>query len=158
VARRLGQIEYGLFASPAYLARAGSPRSPADLPRHALVMFTVGGRARGWALAKPGHGDIERIAPAMARLRFNNGLAVRDALRRGSGIGQLPLLIALEAAASGELVRVLPGWAAEPVPVHAVYPSNRYLSPNVRAFIDLAVERLAAPAGADPARPSRGSR
>ena len=41
-----------------------------------------------------------------------------------------------------QLVRVLPQWSGETVPVHAVYPSNRYLSPKVRSFIDLALERL----------------
>lgn len=69
-------------------------------------------------------------------------MAVRDALTRGAGIGQLPLLIAAEAETRGDLTRVLPGWTGEHVPVHAVYPSSRYLAPSVRAFIDLAVRRL----------------
>jgi DNA-binding transcriptional LysR family regulator len=148
VARRLGQIDYGLFASPGYLASAGAPRTPAELPQHALVMFTIAGRARGWTLQRAGRGEPHRVAPT-ARLRFNNSLAVRDALLRGSGIGQLPLLIATAAAARGELVRVLPEWATEAVPVHAVYPSNRYLAPNVRAFVDVAVHRLAAAAASE---------
>lgn len=148
VARRLGQIEYGLFASPAYLRRAGAPASPADLAGHARVVFMVGRRARGWRL-RPAHGgEMQHVEPGGSRLHLSNSLAVRDALVRGAGIGQLPLLIAAEAAARGDLVRVLPGWAAEPVPLHAVYPSHRFLAPGVRAFIDLAAERLAAAAPA----------
>jgi LysR family transcriptional regulator, regulator for bpeEF and oprC len=155
VARPLGQIDYGLFASPEYLARAGVPASPAELSRHALVVFMIGRRARGWVLHPARGGEAQRIEPGTSRLRFNNGLAVRDALARGAGIGQLPLVIAAEAEARGELTRVLPGWAAEPVPVHAVYPSNRYLSANVRAFVDLAIEQLAAspPGGRLTSRP-----
>jgi len=38
--------------------------------------------------------------------------------------------------AGDALVRVLPDWAPAAVPVHAVFPSNRYLTPKVRAFVD----------------------
>ena len=77
-----------------------------------------------------------------ARLRVNNSFVVRESLLRSLGIGQLPLLIAGEALAARRLVPVLEGWQPQPVPVHAVYPSNRYLSPKVRAFIDLALTRF----------------
>ena len=43
---------------------------------------------------------------------------------------------------AGQLVQVLPEWKPPSAPVHAVYPSNRYLSPKVRAFIDLAIARF----------------
>jgi DNA-binding transcriptional LysR family regulator len=80
---------------------------------------------------------------------------VRDTLLRGLGIGQLPLLIAREPLLAGRLVRVLAQWAGRPTPVVAVYPSNRYLSPKVRAFIDLALERL--PQASDDARAATSS-
>ncbi len=149
VARALGQVEYGLFASPAYLKANAAPRNPADLSAHALVMFTGGSHRRGWQLVREGDRDAVRV-DGPARLRVNNSFAVRDALLRGLGIGQLPLLVAREALAAGRLVNVLPKWAGPPASVHAVYPSNRYLSPNVRAFIDLALEHL--PRSSDDAR------
>jgi DNA-binding transcriptional LysR family regulator len=141
VARRLGQIEYGLFASPDYLRLHAAPADPAALSGHALIMFTGGGLRRGWQLVPEGGREPTRV-DAPARLRVNNSFAVRDALLRGLGIGQLPLPIARRPLADGSLVRVLPGWAGLPMPVHAVYPSNRYLAPKVRAFIDLALERM----------------
>jgi DNA-binding transcriptional LysR family regulator len=152
VARRLGQLEYGLFATPEYLRRNGLPAEPAELREHALIMFSPGGKRAGWELALgPAHEtrDVQRIN-GRARLRVNNSFAVRDAVLRGLGIGQLPLLVAAQPEIAARLLRVLPDWCGAPVPVHAVYPSNRYLSPKVRAFIDLALERL--PQAADAAR------
>jgi DNA-binding transcriptional LysR family regulator len=147
VARRLGEMEYGLFASEDYLRKQGEPAEPAELRRHALIMFSAGTQRRGWKLvraAPAGEGDAVRIE-GPARLRVNDSFAVRDAVSRGLGIAQLPLLVASrprDPRSAQRLVRVLPQWAREPVPVHAVYPSHHYLSPKVRAFIDLAAELL----------------
>lgn len=152
VARSLGRLEYGLFASPDYLHEHGTPAEPVQLKQHALVMFSGGSQRRAWVLRNEQTGDIERI-DAPARLRVNDSFAVRDAVQRGLGIGQLPLLVVQQGHASRRaLVQVLPQWAREPVPVHAVYPSNRYLAPKVRAFIDLATEQL--PRAHDAARRS----
>jgi LysR family transcriptional regulator, regulator for bpeEF and oprC len=142
VARPLGQLEYALFACPRYLARQGRPGTPQQLREHSLVMFSGSAQGRGWTLLP---GGVERDAVKVdgpARLRVNNSFAVRDALLRSLGIGQLPLLIAMEGLAAKRLVPVLPEWRPPAVPVHAVYPSNRYLSPKVRAFVDLALARF----------------
>lgn len=143
VARLLGELDYGLFASPRYLAQAGPVTDPGELSRHALILFSGGRLRRGWQLRNDEGGEALRIE-GPARLRVDNSFAVRDAVVRGLGVGLLPLLVAREALADGRLVRVLPEWSTPKAPVHAVYPSNRYLSPNVRAFIDLALERLPA--------------
>jgi DNA-binding transcriptional LysR family regulator len=142
VARPLGHLAYALFACPRYLDRQGRPSTPEQLREHSLVMFSGGTQRRGWTLLP---GGVERDAIKVegpARLRVNNSFAVRDALLRSLGIGQLPLLIAMEGLAAERLVPVLPHWRPPAVPVHAVYPSNRYLSPKVRAFIDLALSRF----------------
>lgn len=152
VARRLGQLEYGLFAAPDYLRRQGLPAEPAELREHALIMFSPGGRRIAWELSLGPGREVQRIT-GQARLRVNNSFAVRDAALRGLGIGQLPLLVAAQPGIGEQLVRVLPDWSSPPVPVHAVYPSNRYLSPKVRAFIDLALQRLPQAAAAARAAP-----
>jgi DNA-binding transcriptional LysR family regulator len=144
-ARRLGELHYGLFASPDYLARRGIPRSPDDLPQHDLLVFTAGSQRVGWRLAQ---GSESRRIDAPARLRINNSFAVRDAAIRGLGIAQLPVVVASPALSSTELTRVLPDWHPPAVPVHALFPSNRYLTPKVRAFIDHAVHAFATEAAA----------
>jgi LysR family transcriptional regulator, regulator for bpeEF and oprC len=143
VARPLGQIDYALFACPRYVERHGRPETPGQLAEHSLVMFTGGAQRRGWQLVPQGGSEREAVkVEGPARLRVNNGFAVRDALLHSLGIGQLPLLIAAESLVAGRLVPVLAGWRLASVPVHAVYPSNRYLSPKVKAFIDLATTRF----------------
>jgi DNA-binding transcriptional LysR family regulator len=141
VSRLLGRFEYGLFSSPGYLRVCGRPDAPADLEAHSLVVFTGGAVKAGWTLHHP-VGETQIAVKAAARLRVNAGTGVRDALLQGVGIGQLPWAMAGEAVAQGRLEPVLEPWAPAPVAVHAVYPSSRYLTPKVRAFIDLALERF----------------
>jgi len=136
-ARRLGELRYGLFASPAYLARRGTPRSPDALAGHDLLRFSGGGHRQGWRLTK---GSVEHRVEAAGKLRVNNSFAVRDAAVHGLGIAQLPLAVAHDALRDGRLARVLPAWQPPAVPVHAVFPGTRYLTPKVRAFIDHAVD------------------
>ncbi|XVJ70504.1 MAG: LysR family transcriptional regulator [Rhizobacter sp.] len=143
VARRLGELQYGLFACPKYLAQHGVPDDPEQLLQHRLVMFSGGSLKRGWELIPPPHlGRTVTRVTGPARLRVNNSFAVREALLRSLGIGQLPLLVAADSVTNGQLISVLPHWQFAPVAVHAVYPSHRYLSPKVRAFIDLALVRF----------------
>jgi LysR family transcriptional regulator for bpeEF and oprC len=132
-ARKLGELRYGLFAAPAYLRRRGQPDGPRDLEQHELLVFSGGAHRQSWHLARDGR--EERIE-FQARLRINNSFAVRDAAASALGIAQLPLIVAAPLVAAGGLVAVLPEWSPPRVPVNAVFPSTRYLTPKVRAFID----------------------
>lgn len=132
-ARKLGNLEYGLFASPDYLARRGVPAQPADLAHHDRLVFTGGTQAAAWHLRNGADEVAVEVAP---RLRVNNSFAVRDAVQQGLGVAQLPLVVAQPSLGPGGLVRVLPAWQPPDVPVHALFPSARYLTPKVRAFID----------------------
>lgn len=134
-ARKLGDLQYGLFASPAYLARRGVPTSPDGLATHDRLAFSGGAQPQSWRLGKGAQSVAVQVAP---RLKVNNSFALLDAVRTGLGVAQLPLLIARQGLDSGALVAVLPDWSLPDVPVHALFPSARYLTPKVRAFIDLA--------------------
>jgi DNA-binding transcriptional LysR family regulator len=140
-ARKLGELRYGLFAAPDYLRRHPPPRQPGDLAQHALIRFS-GSRLRlVWTFTRGA--DTQRVEP-VARLNANNSFAVRDAAVDALGIAQLPLLLAQPEVDAGRLVPVLADWQLPSAPVHAVFASARYLTPKVRAFIDLAVEAFAA--------------
>lgn len=140
-ARKLGELAYGLFASPDYLARRGVPMHPRELPGHDLVAFS-GGAARGtsWTLTWAAAPQLAPVqVPVQPRLRINNSFAVRDSACAALGIALLPWWVAGEPVSQGALQPVLGDWAPPTVPVHAVFASARYLTPKVRAFIDHAV-------------------
>jgi LysR family transcriptional regulator, regulator for bpeEF and oprC len=141
VARKLGDLHYGLYAAPDYLERRGAPAAPAELAAHELLLFSGGTHRQGWRLSD---GKVEQRVDQAPRLLINNSFAVRDAAIRGLGVAALPLAIAADAAASDMLRRVLPRWQPPAVPVHAVFPSSRYLTPKVRVFIDLAAAAFGA--------------
>ena len=154
-ARRLGTLDYGLYASASYLQRNGIPSDPQELPMHPLVVYLGAAPQGQWHLAR---GDESVRLKLRPRLRVNTSLAAREALLQGLGIGLLPRRLAEPAGQPAQLTRVLADWAAPDVPVHAVFASARFLSPKVRAFIDLAAEsfQASAAAAADAARrPSR---
>ena len=131
-ARKLGSIEYGLYASAAYLDRHGAPRTIDALKKRDLIMFT-GGASRILTLRK---GDARVEIEVSPRLAVNNNGLARQFVAEGFGIGQLPRFMALPFVKAGRLQVVLDGWSRAPVPVHAVYASSRFLAPKVRAFID----------------------
>lgn len=138
-ARPLGELSYGLFAAPGYLREHGTPAQPDELSAHAVLAFTGGSHIASWELTRDGLTQRPALHP---RLRANNVFAVRDAAAEGLGIAQVPLVVARSLQAQGRLVPVLADWTLPSVPVHAVFASARYLTPKVRAFIDLAVEAM----------------
>ena len=142
VARRLGQFDYGCYASPAYAREQGLPTQIAELERHALVAFSGGSAGKLiWSLQPRAGGQALQL-PIAARLRVNTGMGVCSALLKGLGLGQLPRMIAEPLVARGELLAVLPDWVPPPTEVFAVYPSSRYLPPKVRAFVELALAQF----------------
>jgi DNA-binding transcriptional LysR family regulator len=138
-ARRLGLLDYGLYAAADYLRRHGHPAGPQELTAHALVVYAGAAPQGRWQLQR---GNEQQRIALQPRLRVNTSLAAREAIARGLGIGLLPRRVAEADGRAGRLQRVLPDWAPPEVPVHAVFASARYLTPKVRAFIDLAAENF----------------
>jgi DNA-binding transcriptional LysR family regulator len=113
------------------------PSEPDDLAAHDRLAFSGGTQPLTWRLRSGAKEGTVEVAP---RLRVNNSFAVRDAVEQGLGVAQLPLVVAHHQLEQRLLVRVLPDWRPPDVPVHALFPSARYLTSKVRAFIDHAVE------------------
>lgn len=120
LAIRLGSVRRVLVASPDYLARRGTPNTPAELVDHDLLLFE--------GLAKFG----------TPRFESNSVESVLDAALDGCGIAHLVSYQVADAVAAGRLIPVLEGSAPPPVPVTALFPANRQRSPAVRALVDAA--------------------
>lgn len=133
VARALGETRRVVCAAPAYLRRAGIPKTPAELQAHRCIVFSGLAAANEWAFGA----KRQRVAVRPV-LRTNQVDAALDACIRGLGCGQF-LSYQVEAALrEGKLKRLLKEYEPPPLPIHIVYPHARP-SPNVRAFIELAL-------------------
>jgi DNA-binding transcriptional LysR family regulator len=67
---------------------------------------------------------------------------VREAALAGVGIALLPQLVCADDVRTKRLLQVLVDWRSAEIPVHALYPTRRHLSPKVVAFVDLLAERI----------------
>ena len=141
IARRIGAVRGVVCASPAYLARHGTPQSPADLSQHACLGYTLSGSASEWLLEGP---DGRVSVPVSGPIRADNGDILRLAAIKSAGILFQPCFIVGDDIAAGRLTRVLPGWRSAELAVHAVYPSRKHLSAKVRTFVDFAAAALEA--------------
>ena len=139
MSRKIGDLTYGLYASTAYLDAREVPTDPSMLKSHELLVFTGGSHSSSWNLQR--NKDHQKI-DFDARLRANNTFTLARAAEAGLGIAKLPHLVAAKPLECGRLVEVLPQWSHPTVPVYAVFPSARYLTPKVRAFINLAIEEF----------------
>lgn len=134
VATRLGAMQRYLCAAPTYLKRRGSPRTLDDLRDHdVLEMPGVDGRPRAWTFTDKA-GEAVRIE-MQPRLSVNEAVTIYRLVVNGAGLGVLSGYLCAPGIEAGHLVRLLPEWTLPAVEVSAVFPSNRELSPIVRAFV-----------------------
>lgn len=139
VARPLKPYRMRACASPAYLARVGIPRTPADLAHHECLGFLHWGREGTWRLG----GESATENPLRAgRFRANNGQALKVAALRGFGLVLQPEALLAREIESGELVSVLEEHLPQGAPVHLVYPRDRRATPKLTSFIDFVIERF----------------
>jgi DNA-binding transcriptional LysR family regulator len=139
IARKLGSMHRLLCASPDYLARHGMPERLADLAHHQCVIAGPSTSGTHWVLDGPHGQETVTVAGCFAA---NEMQAVVAATLAGFGIAQLPHSIAEPLINGGRLSRVLRDYTTPAGGLHVLYPSSRHLSPLVKAFIELAADRI----------------
>ncbi len=144
IAKKLPGTPFALYASPAYLERAGRPRRLADLTEHRCVVFRAVRGHAVWTLQGPRGEEKVGVNGAINTDDFSFALQV---VASGAGIGLLPAFVA-ERGAGTALERVLPRYSMPGDPLRLVYPANRYLPQRVSAFRDFVVQHIAAPSDA----------
>jgi DNA-binding transcriptional LysR family regulator len=129
-ARRIGAFERVLVASPAYLARAGTPSAPADLAGHAVI---AGPSGVSWTLEREGRTASVRVEGKLS-ITINEGSVA--AAVAGLGITSTSRLGCRAELEGGSLARVLAGWRMAPMELHAVFPAGRAAKPAARALAE----------------------
>jgi DNA-binding transcriptional LysR family regulator len=139
IAQTLAEFRMVACCSPGYRRARRPPATPADLERHACLLYGQEGRT-GWEFEVEG---TRRTFEVRGPLRTNNGEVIRDAAVAGIGIALLPEFIVATALASGQLVEVLDGFASPALTLYAIYPQHRQTSVTIRAFTAFLRERFA---------------
>jgi len=144
VARELAPVHIVAVASPAYMASRSMPASPSDLATCDGIMrrSSPTGRVRPWSLRS--RRTAEQVVECRPRLILSDPEAIAHAARLGLGVALVPMPFAFALIASGELVRLLPGWWSDAGPLSIYYPSRRLLPAKTRAFVDFLLERFRA--------------
>lgn len=142
VARRLARNQRVLAAAPQYLRRRGTPETPGDLAQHdCLVVRESDQRFDVWGLRKE-RDKAEVRTRVQGPLSSNSGELVRDWCLAGHGIMLRSLWDIAPQLASGQLVRVLPGYAMWDADVHWLAPHRAQTPKRVRLLIDFLAERF----------------
>lgn len=138
-ARRLGAFEGHLYASPAYLARRGTPRHARELDSHDWVVF----RSMRGPLRLQGPEPI--VVQPQGRIVGDDFLFVREAARAGAGIALLDALYTEKDVAEGRLVRLLPRYSLRGGGgLYLVYPATRHPPRKLTVFRDFLLETMKA--------------
>ena len=152
VARRLARDRTVLCASPAYLARRGTPETPDDLLEHDCLIYSLLKVADEWRFRAPGRKTTYSL-PVGGRFAAASGAVMRQAALAGMGIAVLPTFMIHEQVRQGLLQVLLEEhFAGVELGMHAIYAEGPRPSGKVRAFVDVLVTHFRAPpwAGAGP--------
>nr|WP_181141103.1 LysR family transcriptional regulator [Xanthomonas arboricola] len=137
IARRVGDLQAGVYAAPVYLQRLGMPAHPRELENtlHRCVGFMR------WRSSKTVPYVMQRGSEAVHLqgryvVASDDGNAYLAAGLAGMGVLWLPVYMARAHVASGELVPLFEDWRMEPMPLSIAFPPNRHVSAKLRVFIE----------------------
>ncbi|QEN88160.1 LysR family transcriptional regulator [Labrys sp. KNU-23] len=135
MSRKLGTFKHRIVAAPAYLAAHGVPTEPEDLLGHRCLhhRYANSGRLEPWPLVRDGR-EIKLDLPQTTVASTLEPLIYLA--ERAFGITCLPPFAVASELARGSLVSLLEEHLAEAGTFRVLWPTNRYLSPKVRVFVD----------------------
>lgn len=138
VARQIGTASRTLYASPAYLAKNGTPQQPEDLSSHHLI-----GNSRASSMNHWERQDAKSGLQVKGQTLTDNSAVLLSMVRHGLGIARLLDIVAAPFVKTGELVPLLrPHFDVQEIPVYAVMLQERHRLPKIRACVEFWTEYL----------------
>lgn len=138
IARRIGTYRFVCCAAPAFLLRHGVPDKPSDLATLPCILNLT--TRDQWRFLTPAGAPM--LIDVKGALELDYDEAQRVAALAGAGIVQVPLHLVEEDLERGTLVEVLEGWGKPELPIHALFPSRRFIPQRVSAVISAIIEGL----------------
>jgi DNA-binding transcriptional LysR family regulator len=140
MAKKLGSVSSGLFASPLYIRKSASLENPKQLSQHQLLQFTPFGKT-SWELTNK-KTAVKIAVPG--RILANDLNMLKAMAVSGAGIVLLPSFLCLTEIKEGRLVHLLPEWRTGVAPVHFVHSGQKFPAPSLKLFIQTASVALQA--------------
>ncbi len=140
IAKKIGEVAFILCASPEYLATHGTPEVPEDLSYFKCLEYSLVPKYDlKWRFM---YKNVERTINLKGHLVSNNDSIIYEALIAGKGLAFLPDYIVRSAVIEKKLEPVLKEYQMPNTPIYAVYPSLKYKSPKISAFVQYLAEIL----------------
>jgi DNA-binding transcriptional LysR family regulator len=144
VARKVGEVRRVVCASPEYLARHGRPSAPHELAAHRTISFSALTPSETWSFGSGPDGGRAKQVALRPVLSVNTAEAAIGSAIDGVGVTCAFSYQVAAAIRAGTLVPLLAPYAVEPLPVHLVHPAGATTAAKVRAFVELASNRIKA--------------
>lgn len=142
IAKKIGEVAFILCASPEYLATHGIPEVPEDLSQFKCLEYSLVPKYDlKWRFM---YKNVEKTINLKGHLVSNNDSIIYEALIAGKGLAFLPDYIIRSAVIQKKLVPVLQEYQMPNTPIYAVYPSLKYKSPKISAFVQYLADVLTA--------------
>ena len=131
ITRRIANGRRIVVATPAYLQRHGTPKSPGELTNHEAIIYTRGG-GQSWTFRK---GAAEVPVVLQGRLKVTQAEGLREAVNHDMGLAVALEWVFSPELKSGKVVEIFKDWALPPTNLSAVYPTGRLASTKARALV-----------------------
>ncbi|NLS25201.1 HTH-type transcriptional regulator DmlR [Sphingomonas sp. S2M10] len=139
-ARKLGENGRVIVASPAYLARHGTPQQPEDLFGHNCLNFSFRRSEPVWPFRRDGR---DFALSVRGGVEANNGETLGQLAAFGVGVARVGTFSVAEELAAGTLVPLLEAFNPGDVEqIHAVFVGGQAVPARVRVFVDFLAAHL----------------
>lgn len=131
--RKVGDISYGLYASPDFVAANGLPDDIKSLNGQNGIVYLRNGIAERWVLHRKK--VIVDLKPS-PRFHVNEYWMAKFFAVEGFAIGYLPDFFVKYEVEQGALVPLFPDWRSDKTALYVVYPAQRHRNPRIMKLVD----------------------
>lgn len=138
IAKKVGEVEFRIFASPKYLKDRGAPKELRDLNSHDCILISTLSSTE-WKLK---YAKRSVTVPLPGKIIVNDMTLAKNLTIQGAGLALLPSYLCMSEVNSGKLIPILNECRSNVSPIHFVYPPQKYVPLATKAFIEMATATL----------------
>ncbi len=140
IARKLTTRIVGACASPQYLAKHGTPKTPQDLEKHNCLAFVDGHKPLPWTFKDENNNRID--VNISGNFVATSTQVLKTAALNHMGIFYMPGHSISNELKHNQLRWVLQDYTLDTIDIYALYPQTRHLTHRARLFLDFIIDRF----------------